>query len=232
MGYIYKIINDINDKIYIGQTIRTIEERWKEHLKESNRIRADHPIYRAMRKYGNEHFSIMLIEEIPNDKLDEREKYWIKQYNTYSNGYNATYGGNGYRNDYTEVYQLWLQGYLIKDIAEKTHHKRDLISSVLKREYNVTQEEIYSRAYKCENNKTENPHNKGDRGYCHPRRVYQIDNSTNQIIATFNTIVDAALSLNRDNMHSTTVCISNVCRGKKKTAYGYKWAYVDNMDDS
>ena len=38
MGYIYKIINDINDKIYIGQTIRTIEERWKEHLKESNGI--------------------------------------------------------------------------------------------------------------------------------------------------------------------------------------------------
>lgn len=229
MGYIYKIINDINEKVYIGQTIRTIAERWKEHLKESKSNRTDHPIYRAMRKYGQEHFSIILIEEISNEKLDEREKYWIQQYDSYKNGYNATYGGNGYRNDYSEIYQLWLQGYLIKEIAENTHHKRDLVSSVLKREYNITQEEIYSRAYGHDNTAKNPP---SDRGYCHPKQVCQIDKNTNQILATFNTIVDAALSLQRENMHSTTVCISNVCRGKKKTAYGYKWAYVDNMDDS
>lgn len=231
MGYIYKITNDINEKVYIGQTIRTITERWKEHLKESRANRANHPIYRAMRKYGCEHFSIELIEEVSNEQLDIREKYWIEQYNTYKNGYNATYGGNGYRNDYTEVYQLWLEGFLIKEIAEKTHHKRDLISNVLKREYNITQEEIYVRACKCDSNGTKNSHNVG-RGYCHPKRVYQINKDTDQIIAIFNTIVDAALSLHRENMHSTTVCISNVCRGIKKTAYGYKWAYVDNMDDS
>ena len=61
MGYIYKIVNDINGKIYIGQTTRTIQERWKEHIKESLGTRANHPIYRAMRKYGNEHFQIHLI---------------------------------------------------------------------------------------------------------------------------------------------------------------------------
>lgn len=29
MGFIYKIVNDINDKVYIGQTSGTIEERYK-----------------------------------------------------------------------------------------------------------------------------------------------------------------------------------------------------------
>lgn len=35
MGYIYKIINDVNNKIYIGQTINSIEYRFKNHIKES-----------------------------------------------------------------------------------------------------------------------------------------------------------------------------------------------------
>jgi len=35
MGYIYKIINNVNNKIYIGQTSRSIESRWKEHIIES-----------------------------------------------------------------------------------------------------------------------------------------------------------------------------------------------------
>ena len=33
MGFIYKIYNDINDKVYIGQTSSTLEERFKQHLK-------------------------------------------------------------------------------------------------------------------------------------------------------------------------------------------------------
>ena len=48
MGFIYKITNTINDKVYIGKTTRTIEERWKEHL---NSIKdKDFKIYRAFRK--------------------------------------------------------------------------------------------------------------------------------------------------------------------------------------
>ena len=80
----------MNNKSYIGQTTRTIEERWSEHLKEARANRSNHPIYRAIRKYGSENFTISLIEEVSNDKLDMREKYWIQYYDTYKNGYNAT----------------------------------------------------------------------------------------------------------------------------------------------
>lgn len=225
MGYIYKIINDINDKVYIGQTQRSIQERWKEHLKESNDTRMNHPIYRAMRKYGNEHFSIIVVEEIENNQLDEREVYWIQQYNSYKDGYNATLGGSGKRIDYTEVYQLWQEGKLLKEIAEITSHKRDTISQVLKEQYGVTQLEIYHRAGDTHHNNLGTPYN--NRGFCHPHAVYQLDKNTNEIIQYFSTIRDAANALGRENVHATSTCISNVCKGKKITAYGYKWKYAD-----
>ena len=62
MSYIYKIINDINDKIYVGKTDFSIEKRFKEHCADAFRERNEkRPLYAAMRKYGIEHFHIELI---------------------------------------------------------------------------------------------------------------------------------------------------------------------------
>ena len=96
MAYIYKIENDINDKIYIGKTNFSVEKRFKEHCADSKRNRKEkRPLYNAMSKYGEEHFYISVIEECSSDKASEREKYWIKYYNSYNDGYNATIGGDG-----------------------------------------------------------------------------------------------------------------------------------------
>ena len=73
MGYIYKITNDINDKIYIGKTEFNIEKRFQEHIKDSEKLYKNRPLYNAMNKYGIEHFKIELIEETNN--TEEREKY-------------------------------------------------------------------------------------------------------------------------------------------------------------
>ena len=91
---IYKITNQINNKAYIGQSIH-IEERWKEHERDSNTI--DTLLYRAMRKYGFDNFSFEVLEECPEAKLNEREIYWIKFFDTFENGYNLTMGGDGRR---------------------------------------------------------------------------------------------------------------------------------------
>lgn len=40
-GKIYKIYNDVNDKLYIGKTLDTIENRLKEHKKDSKRVRKE-----------------------------------------------------------------------------------------------------------------------------------------------------------------------------------------------
>lgn len=93
MGYIYKIFNDINKKIYIGKTASTINERWLKH--QWAYLNYDWHLYRAMRKYGIEHFYIEEVEKCEDIYLNEREKYWIKQYDSFHNGYNSTEGGDG-----------------------------------------------------------------------------------------------------------------------------------------
>jgi len=55
----------------------------------------DSKFYRAMRKYGEENFYIELLETVAIESLNDREKYWIKQYDSYYNGYNSTFGGDG-----------------------------------------------------------------------------------------------------------------------------------------
>lgn len=93
-GYIYKIVNDINNKIYIGQTVRTIEKRWQEHLRKAKNHNYNQHLYCAMRKYGIEHFSIYIIETVKVEELNTRERFYIKFYDTVNNGYNMTLGGD------------------------------------------------------------------------------------------------------------------------------------------
>ena len=121
MGYIYKIINDINDKVYIGKTVNSIEKRWKEHCFDSKKRSFEkRPLYNAMNKYGIEHFYIELVEECSEDILDNREIYWIEYYHSYSNGYNATFGGEGkVLYDYEYIVDLYKEGKLIKDITKE-----------------------------------------------------------------------------------------------------------------
>lgn len=88
---IYKITNLINGKCYIGQTTnskrRFSEHRAKGYGNEKNKI-----LYYAFDKYGIENFSFEVIEtQIEN--YNEREKYWIRYYDSFENGYNQTEGG-------------------------------------------------------------------------------------------------------------------------------------------
>ena len=52
-GYIYKIICLPTGKLYIGQTLRTIEKRWKRHIRDAKKG-SEHKFHRAIRKYGAE----------------------------------------------------------------------------------------------------------------------------------------------------------------------------------
>ncbi len=89
---IYKITNKINGKYYIGKS-NNIKRRWKAHRYPSD----DMPIHRAIKKYGNQNFEIEVIEQCAQELLEEREIYWIKQFDGYNdkNCYNATAGGDG-----------------------------------------------------------------------------------------------------------------------------------------
>ena len=95
---IYKVKNLINGKIYIGQTIRTLDQRKKDHFKH---IRAGSNVYfhKALRKYGDNNFEWKIIDKAENiEELNDLEIRYIKEYNSFidyddSNGYNMTEGG-------------------------------------------------------------------------------------------------------------------------------------------
>jgi len=84
-----------------------------------------------MRKYGIEHFHIELIEE--TDNPEEREIYWIKQYNSYgSAGYNATLGGDGKKYiDRDEVVKVYQEVQNIAETAKITNHDVHWIKEIL-----------------------------------------------------------------------------------------------------
>ncbi len=91
MGIIYLIKNNVNGKLYIGQTDRTLEKRWEEHCKPYNSCIA---LKNAISKYSRENFTISVLIEAEYSMLDELERDYIKQYNSlYPNGYNIQTGG-------------------------------------------------------------------------------------------------------------------------------------------
>ena len=98
IGYIYKIVNLVNNKIYIGKTINSVEHRLKEHIRTSKRKRTyTSYLYNAMNAYGEENFGVEVIEKCQLSIIDERERFWIKNLNSQSPdiGYNIQEGGEG-----------------------------------------------------------------------------------------------------------------------------------------
>ena len=94
-GKIYKIINGVNNKVYIGCTVTSLEKRYYEHLYRCFKTDYKSKLYNSIKKYGEENFTIELIEECDIDKIYEIERTYIKQYDSFKNGLNSTLGGEG-----------------------------------------------------------------------------------------------------------------------------------------
>ena len=101
--WIYKITNIQNNKVYIGQTIRPVEQRFHRHMNDALNNILDTHFARAIRKYGKENFIIEMIDTAKSqNELNQKEQYWIRYYDSVSKGYNETdaiskCGGNTYQ---------------------------------------------------------------------------------------------------------------------------------------
>jgi len=104
-GYIYKITNLVNYKIYIGQTIKTIDERWYEHIWYSKNKSNIH-LYNSIKKYGIKNFKIKeLLKCYNQEDLDFFEDYYIVVWDTMNpeKGYNKMRGGWGFHSFSSEI---------------------------------------------------------------------------------------------------------------------------------
>lgn len=209
MAYIYKITNKQTGKVYIGKTLDTIEERWKEHLRDYKKRRCEkRPLYNSMNFYGPEVFTIEQVEECQPNVLNEREIYWIAQYDSYYNGYNGTKGGDGKAYlDYNLIYKLFQEGKGIKEISQILQCDSGQVSKVLTN-FGISAQEKQER--------------KRDKQKKSP--VVMLNKDTEEVIQVFSCVNDVQKFLNkqRSGQH-----ITEVCQGKRKTAYGYKWKYID-----
>ena len=132
MGLIYKITNILNGKSYIGKTSRSFEARKGEHLRSYLNENKTSILYRAMRKYCIENFQFDIIEDnIPNELLSQKEQDYIKVFNSFHQGYNMTFGGEGESSvDREEIINLHLSELNLKEISQMTKHTTKTISTI------------------------------------------------------------------------------------------------------
>ena len=91
---IYKITNKINGKVYIGQTIHSLDDRWQQHIRNAKKGVRTH-FYSAIRKYGENNFEPEVIcEATTKEEMNLLETYYIQEYNSINVGYNMVDGGN------------------------------------------------------------------------------------------------------------------------------------------
>ncbi len=216
MPFIYKISNKINNKVYIGKTLYTIERRWLQHLTNAKtREDLSHlPLYAAIRKYGIKNFQISEVEQINDyNKLSEREIYWITYYNSYNNGYNATRGGDGsLLYDYDWIWELWESGLKIKDISKIVGCNDFVVRTVLDL-HNISTQERKQRS--------QEDLDKSHKYFS--RVVEQIDINTGEVLAEYESVSIAAKTIHCDSSYLSKCCRNN------KIGLGYQWRYKDNV---
>jgi len=212
MGYIYKIKNKIDNKIYIGQTTQDLETRWKGHRKNSSNCRY---LKSALKKYGVENFDFQLVCITFDNQLDDMEIKYIEQYNCLvPNGYNIRLGGNsGKHHEDTK-----------RKIAEtlKTKHKNGLIPlmpHLTNQPNEVTKKKISETLKGCK--KTQDSIDKGNITKINQRnmKIIQYDIHGNRL-KSFDTCKEAA-----EYIGVASSSITRCCIGKYKTSKGYVWKY-------
>lgn len=215
MAHIYVIINNINGKQYIGKTIQSVQERFKEHIYRSKYGTHNHlPLYAAFSKYGFDNFTVEEKEETTIELLDERESFWIQELNTISpNGYNLTLGGEGTSyHSRLEILKLFEQDLSFSAIVKLSKASPSTIYRI-EEEYGVKPKKKESRKFK-------------------PVYMFSLDG---ELLQQFNSVLDAVQYLENKNIKlSTKAAQGNILRccrkePKRKTAYNYIWRYTPEL---
>lgn len=199
MGYIYKITNNINKKVYIGKTEGDVALRWHQHIYNMNNGVFYH-LYNAMRKYGIQNFSFDVLEsDVLSQNINDREQFYISQYDSLNNGYNMTIGGDGVtKYSHEDIKNKFLELNNISQTALFFNCSENTVRRTLK-EYGI---------YNNFNNAL------------FAKKVVQYDLKKDEVLNIYNSLGEAAKAVN-----GTPQGISSACRKEVKQAYGYRWKF-------
>lgn len=245
-GFIYKISNVYNDNIYIGQTICTIQKRWREHISAAKNKNYSHGqiLYRAMNKYGIDGFSISMVEmaacknaENLFDVLDGLEISYISKYKSLTpNGYNVTPGGSNVSCKIGKSVDAYDANgnkcYSFKSIGEASRFFNKNISNIVR---NCEGKSQYAYGYIWRY--TQDSFNKYP--ICINQNTLDLsagkitinkyDATSFKLLGSYSCISDSLKSIGRsDGGSSITQCLTN----KRNTAFGYIWRYSNDCIES
>lgn len=134
---VYIITNLINNKVYIGKTKSDTTRRWRDHIKTALSLEdKKYSIHKAISKYGLNNFSFEILKYYKNEGgAFKGEKFYIKKYNSYLDGYNETKGGKvGLPRQKLNSKQVYS---LIKEYI-----KTDVTTIYLARKYNLAKPSV------------------------------------------------------------------------------------------
>ena len=214
---IYKITNKINGNSYIGQS-SNIENRIQQHFfyyEHENSV-----LHSAIKKYGGKNFSWEILEECSLDELNEKEKYWIKYYDTHHNGYNCTSGGQKISNrNKNQILQINPQTLEIvnkfncqSEILDILNCSRQSLSEAL------NQQKLLRQFYWCYDNNE-------DIYKLSPKGIKQFDINTGKLLAIYSSYSEALQAIQIENNNVNRNMLSRILTGRRKNniAFGYLW---------
>ena len=226
-GYIYCIENLVNNKKYIGQTTRTVDCRWKQHISTSKNSNADkYPIHLAINKYGEENFKVHLLDKYTASSLSElkellnaHEIFFIEKYNLTDKkvGYNLSIGGGVIQLPHKKVKQYSVSGQLIKcwnSIKDVCDFYEVQYSGIIGTCTGL-QKTCIGYVWRYEND----DFNKFDCTNHNTRKVIKYDMCGN-FISEYASITEAAQENNASISH-----VSHCCMGKNKTCKGFVYRH-------
>lgn len=248
MGYIYKISNNFNNKLYIGLTAQAdAKSRWYQHRYLARHLSSSDNSYlhRSMNEHGVDNFTFEIIEEIDNTLLPEREQYWIDYYNSYiPNGYNLTLGGEGtpgFSRPQSEEEKKKKGESVKKFIAEHPERQEQMRQKMIENNNNPEYRQRVLDGYQQflkdnpgyfsgENNPFYGKHHteeslKKIHAAAEKRKlaIQQLDKDTEEVIAIYAGVKEAERAIGVSHGW-----ISKAAK-QGKIAYGYKWKFVESV---
>ena len=229
-GLIYLIVNVVNNKKYVGQTVQNIKDRFWSHCAKNSQCPK---LRNAIQKYGKENFKIITLKvfacsdfETLHKQLDYWETWYIEYYHSVEQGYNCTYGGQNVKHPVTEETRKKMSESLKKFYSEHPEVAQRIANQNRgkRRDPEVVKKWLATKAAKSEEEKlatgrriSQSKMGKPNKKVWKPILQYDLDGN---LIKEWPSVAAAKKSLNTKSTH-----IGNCANGRRKTAYGYVWKW-------